>query len=105
MWIVLTISAAAIFAGIAVSIIDAPARRKRQAEERQVILDVIRDIQPNARGFTIQQEVERRIGRSISFGMLYVYLDEFEREGLLTSRWGKPVAERNGRRPRNYFIA
>lgn len=100
---------AVLFSGVAaaaiVAVIDRPAKKRRQAEERQAILNAIASLQPSARGFTIQQEVESRIGRRISFGMLYVYLDEFERDGLIWSKWGDRATTLNGHRPRIYFPA
>jgi hypothetical protein len=79
--------------------------RHRAEADRLAVLEAVRRLQPNGRGFTIDEEVKRILGRRISFGSLFVILDELERSGAVASRWGQPSQATNGRRPRLYWIA
>lgn len=47
--------------------------------------------------------VEAR-GTEVCFSAVSLRMQEMEREGYLTSRWGKPTAERGWRRPRLYAL-
>lgn len=55
-------------------------------------------------GVTIQADLERETGDTISLGAVYATLDRLERKGLLRSRTGPATAERGGRRKRLYRI-
>src|SRR5512143_3195397 len=56
-------------------------------------------------GVTIQSDLERETGETISLGAVYATLDRLERKGLLRSRMGPATAERGGRRKRLYRIS
>lgn len=55
-------------------------------------------------GVTIQAELERETGDTISLGAVYATLDRLERKALVRSRVGAPTAERGGRRKRVFTI-
>jgi len=55
-----------------------------------------------AYGVSIRDELERRTGRKMTFGVLYNILVRLEQDGLLTSRDGEPTPERGGR-AKKYF--
>jgi DNA-binding PadR family transcriptional regulator len=67
--------------------------------ELLVMLAVV-DVRPNAYGVTIQRAVERRTGRFVSLGAVYVTLDRLEKKQLVTTWSGEPTAERGGRSKR-----
>ena len=54
---------------------------------------------------SVQDEIERRSGRTASSGAVYVTLDRLERKGLLRSRLGEATAERGGRPKRYYTLS
>lgn len=51
---------------------------------------------------SIREEIERRTGRSVRRGALYVTLDRLVRKKLLESWMGESRAERGGRARRHY---
>jgi PadR family transcriptional regulator, regulatory protein PadR len=53
---------------------------------------------------SVQDEIERRTGRRVSPGAVYVTLDRLEGKGLLRSRLGEPTAARGGRAKRFYAL-
>jgi PadR family transcriptional regulator, regulatory protein PadR len=67
-----------------------------------LLLAAIRDLGENAYGVTIRDRVEVATGRSVSFGRIYVTLDEMEKKGLVTSWSGDPTPER-GWRPKRFY--
>ena len=56
----------------------------------------------DAYGSAIRDDIERRIGRNVSRGAVYVTLDRLEEKGLLTSKLGGATSERGGR-PKRLF--
>jgi DNA-binding PadR family transcriptional regulator len=58
----------------------------------------------DAFGSAIRDEIERRSGRPVSRGSIYITLDRLEEKGLLTSRTGGTAADRGGR-PKRLFRA
>jgi PadR family transcriptional regulator, regulatory protein PadR len=53
-------------------------------------------------GVEIRDEIERRSGRKVGRGAVYVTLDRLDEKGLLTSRFGASSPERGGH-PRRFF--
>ncbi len=54
-----------------------------------VVLMAVLQLAPGAKdanGSAVRQEIERRVGRTVSRGSVYVTLDRLEEKGLLTSR-------------------
>jgi DNA-binding PadR family transcriptional regulator len=64
--------------------------------EHMILAAVIR-LGEAAYGASILQEIERRAGRRVPGGSLYVTLDRLERKGLIESRVGDPEPGRGGR--------
>jgi DNA-binding PadR family transcriptional regulator len=57
-----------------------------------------------AYGVTVHRELERRTGRRVARGAIYMTLDRLEKKGLLTSFQSEPTAERGGRARRCYEV-
>jgi DNA-binding PadR family transcriptional regulator len=56
----------------------------------------------DAYGSAIRDEIERRSGRKVSRGSIYITLDRLEEKGLLRSTVGESAADPSGR-PRRLF--
>ena len=72
------------------------------ALEQQVMLAIL-GLHPNAYGLSIQERIEKLVGREPSVGSIYAALDRLEEKGYVKSRQGEPTAERGGRR-KLYFV-
>jgi DNA-binding PadR family transcriptional regulator len=70
----------------------------------QLILLALIHLGRDAYGMTVRHEIERRTARSVSLGAVYATLDRLENKGLVSSRTGDPVAERQGRARRFFQI-
>ena len=51
-------------------------------------------------GSAIRDEIERRTGRAVARGAVYITLDRLEDKGLLASDFGEATAKRGGRQKR-----
>jgi PadR family transcriptional regulator, regulatory protein PadR len=71
--------------------------------EQMVLLAALR-LRDEAYAVTIRREIERRTGRSVSRGAVYITLDRLEKKGLLTSYMANSTAERGGRAKRYYQV-
>lgn len=71
-------------------------------EEIVLLMAVILDQQ--AYGATINQEIEERTGRKVTFGTVHNTLIRLEEKGFLTSRLGGATTERGGRRKRIFTV-
>ena len=71
--------------------------------ELLVLLALVR-LQDNAYGVTVREELERRVGRRLSLGAVYVTLNRLEEKGYIASSLGSPTAERGGRAKRLYRL-
>lgn len=67
-----------------------------------VVLMAVLHLEGAAWGSAIRDEIERRSGRPVSRGSVYVTLDRLEDKGLLASRQQAASAARAGR-PRRLF--
>ena len=67
--------------------------------EELVLLAVLRS-DGEAYGATLQRELAERAKRTVSVSTIYVTLIRLEEKGLLTSRKGRPTAERGGKAKR-----
>ena len=70
-----------------------------------IILLAILRLEVNAYGVTIRKEASRIKGRSLSYGTIYSYLDQFSRKGYVKKEVGSPRAERGGRRKIFYTLS
>ena len=71
--------------------------------EQLVLLAVLR-AGDQAYGVPVRREIERRTGKRISRGAVYITLDRLERKGYLASRLADPTPERGGRAKRYYKV-
>ena len=70
----------------------------------QIVLLAAMRLGDRAYGMTVRDEIEKRTGRAVSLGAVYVTLQRLEDKGLVSSRFGEPTAERGGRSKRYYRI-
>jgi DNA-binding PadR family transcriptional regulator len=70
----------------------------------QIVLLAAMRLGDDAYGMTIRDEIERRTGRAVSFGAVYVTLQRLEDKGLVSSWVGEPTAERGGRAKRFFQV-
>jgi DNA-binding PadR family transcriptional regulator len=71
--------------------------------EQLVLLAVLR-LGDEAYAVPIRREIERRTGRPVSRGAVYVTLSRLSDKSYLESRMGEPTAERGGRAKRLYRV-
>lgn len=71
--------------------------------EQLVLLAILR-AGSDAYGVSVQEELERATGRSVTAGALYRALDRLEAKGLVVSGTGEPTGERGGRRRRTLAV-
>ena len=64
--------------------------------ELMVLLAILR-LGDEAYGGAVLREIDRRTGRSVTGGGLYITLDRLESKGFIKSRLGDPGPERGGR--------
>jgi DNA-binding PadR family transcriptional regulator len=67
--------------------------------EQTVLLAVLR-LGDKAYGVTIREEIEKRTGRSVSRGAIYITLDRLEAKGYLRCWLADPTPERGGKAKR-----
>jgi DNA-binding PadR family transcriptional regulator len=67
-----------------------------------VVLMAVLHLRGDAYGSSIRDEIERRSGRPISRGAVYITLDRLEEKALLTSRLAGESSSRGGR-PKRLF--
>ena len=73
-------------------------------EFEQMVLFAVLQLDDDAYGVSVRQEIESRTGRSVSAGAVYTTLERLEARGLVASSWGEPTAERGGKRKRHYRL-
>ena len=73
-------------------------------EFQEIVMLSILILDKNAYGVTIQEEIDRRMKRSISRGALHTALTRLEEKGFISSGYGEPTSERGGRRKRFYEV-
>jgi len=69
-----------------------------------VVLMAVLHLGEDAYGSAIRDEIERRAGRDVSRGAVYITLERLEGKGLLTSITGETSDSRGGR-PKRIFRA
>ena len=77
---------------------------ERLGEFEEIVLLAAYGLGQQAYGVTIQQRLERSIGRGATIGAVYAALDRLERKGHLKSRVGGATHERGGRRKRFFAL-
>lgn len=71
-------------------------------ELEQMILLAVLQLEDEAFGTRVLEELRERVGRTVSRGALYVTLDRLEEKGMLKSRLGDPTPQRGGK-PKRYL--
>ena len=71
-------------------------------ELEHVLLWTVVRLDDEAYGMAVRDDLERRSGRDVARGAVYITLDRLVRKGYLTSRLGGASEERGGR-ARRYF--
>jgi DNA-binding PadR family transcriptional regulator len=66
-------------------------------EFEQMVLLAILQVKGEPYGVPIVEEIERRTGRTVSRGAVYVTLRRLEKRGLVTSWMSEPTGERGGK--------
>jgi PadR family transcriptional regulator PadR len=67
-----------------------------------VVLLAVLHLREDAFGSAVRDEIERRSGRAVSRGSVYITLDRLEDKGLLGSRLADASTSRGGR-PKRFF--
>ena len=70
----------------------------------EILLLAILRLKDNAYGVTIVKEVENRTGKMLTFGGLWVSLDNLAKRGLVDKRMADGFPERGGRRRIYYTV-
>jgi DNA-binding PadR family transcriptional regulator len=73
-------------------------------EFEQLVLLALLHLGDSAYAINAREEIERRTGRSVTRGAVYVTLDRLEKKGYLESRLADPTPERGGRAKRYYKV-
>lgn len=74
-----------------------------QALQQLVMLSILQ-LDEEAYGALIQQELEERAGRSVAIATIYVTLSRLEKRGMVESWLGEPTPVRGGRSKRYYRV-
>lgn len=82
-----------VFANIANMLWEKSAKPKMR-ETKLLMLQIIREYDGEADGLLIAEEIEKRTGKRISTGAMYVWLYEMTEDGLIQSEMRKGGAER-----------
>ena len=73
-------------------------------EFEEIVMLTVAILQDEAYGFGIIEEMESRLGRSVSIGALQTVLKRLEKKGFLKSELGEATAVRGGKRKRFYHL-
>src|SRR5688500_4008878 len=79
--------------------------RMHLGDFEQILLFAVLRLGDDAHGGAIREEIERRIGRTISPGAAYTALDRLEDRGLVKSWVGDSAPGRAGRRRKFYELS
>jgi PadR family transcriptional regulator PadR len=71
---------------------------------QQLVMLAVLQLDEDAYGAIIQQELESRSGRSVTIATIYVTLSRLQRRGLIESWMGDPTPTRGGRAKRFYRV-
>ncbi len=63
----------------------------------EILLVSVLNLDENAYGVTIIEEVYKRTGKKLSFGSIWVSLDILYKKGYINKRMGDPTPQRGGR--------
>ena len=77
---------------------------KLLSRQEEIVLLAIWQLQDEAYGVTIREQVNKTTGQEWSIGAIYAPLHRLEKKGLLSTREGEPLKERGGRRRIYYLV-
>jgi PadR family transcriptional regulator, regulatory protein PadR len=80
------------------------ADRNYLGEFEHMIVLALLQLEDQAYGVTVRQEIEFRTKRDVSIGAVYATLDRLERKGYVKSYLGDPTPERGGRSKRFFRV-
>ncbi|MFW6198884.1 MAG: PadR family transcriptional regulator [Acidobacteriota bacterium] len=78
--------------------------REHLGELERIVLITVARLGDGCYSKTLRQQIERRAGRSVTLGTLYVTLSRLEEKGCVESWLGDPSPERGGRAKRHYRL-
>lgn len=70
----------------------------------EVVMLTVAILYENAYGISIKDEMEERLGRTVSVGAMRTALSRLEKKGLVSSYLGEAEAVRGGKRKRYYKV-
>lgn len=73
-------------------------------EFEQIVLLAVWRLGEEGYGMRVRQEIETRLGRSVTIGAIYVTLERLAQKGCTRTHTGDPTAVRGGRAKRFYTI-
>lgn len=73
-------------------------------EFEEIVMLTVAILHGEAYGFSIIEEIEERLQRSVSIGSLQVVLKRLETKGYLKSELGEASAVRGGKKKRYYTV-
>ena len=73
-------------------------------EFEEIVLLTVAILHGQAYGIAIIEEIESRMGRSVSMGAMQTVLRRMEQKGYLTSQFGEATAVRGGKRKRYFEV-
>ncbi len=71
-------------------------------EFEEILLLTVAALSPEAYGFSVKEDVEKRVGRYANLSAIHSCLYRLERKGYLKSRFGEATKRRGGKR-KKYF--
>ena len=72
------------------------------SESEKLMMAVLTDLGADAYAATIRQAMEKRTGRSVSLGAIYLVLDRLDAKGCVSSFW-KPDTSADGGLAKRHF--
>jgi PadR family transcriptional regulator PadR len=78
--------------------------KNQLGEFEEVVMLTVAILGTEAYGFSIIEEMENRLKRSVSIGALQTVLKRLEKKGYLSSSLGESTQSRGGKRKRYYTI-
>ena len=73
-------------------------------EFEQVVLLAVHRLGDDAYGVTVRQEIDERVGRSVSIGAVYATVNRLVEKGYLDSYGTEPEPVRGGRARRHFRV-
>lgn len=69
------------------------------------VMAAILRLRDNAYGRSLHSELEKRLGKSVPTGQIYIALGRLEQKGYVTSKIGEPTPVRGGRAKKFYSLS